>query len=60
MKKKLQEGYSFCKECKGTGATPDYMDCRNSSNNCCGGCDWVYKECPECDGYGQIEIDEDE
>lgn len=49
-----------CKECKGTGAVPDYMDCRNSSSNCCGGCDWVYKECPDCDSSGEIEIDEEE
>lgn len=49
-----------CKECEGTGAVPDYIDCRNSSNNCCGGCDWVHKECPECDGSGEIETDEEE
>ena len=42
-----------CEECDGTGKV-DVMNCKNQSNECCGGC---YKEveCEDCDGSGKFQ-----
>lgn len=56
----MTEGYKICGTCDGDGAIPLYQKCNNNSNECCGGCDYEYRECPDCYGSGEIEIDEDE
>ena len=42
-----------CEECNGTGIV-EVMNCKNQSNECCGGC---YKdaECDMCEGSGTYE-----
>lgn len=56
----MTEGYKICGTCDGDGAIPLYQKCNNNSNECCGGCDYEYRECPDCYGYGEKEINEDE
>ena len=43
-----------CEECQGTGIV-EVMNCKNQSNECCGGC---YKdaECDMCEGSGIFEF----
>lgn len=51
------EDYSItieCDECHGDG-TQEVRDCRNWSNECCGGC-FVDVECQQCKGTGTIEV----
>lgn len=51
-----------CPECRGEGEV--WEDTSHSCNyqpwqECCGGCG-DYVKCDECDGTGEIEIDEEE
>ena len=43
-----------CDKCEGNGEF-DVMNCKNNSNECCGGC-YIKKDCDKCDMSGQIEI----
>ena len=44
-----------CQECLGTGKI-EKLICTKPVSECCGGC-YTYKECPNCDGEGEIEED---
>ena len=47
-----------CQECLGTGKI-EKLICTKPVSECCGGC-YKYKECPNCDGEGEIEVEIDE
>ena len=47
-----------CPECLGTGKIENLI-CTNPVSECCGGC-YTYKECSNCDGTGEVEIEVDE
>jgi len=45
-----------CETCEGTG-TLERMNCRNGSNDCCGGC-YIEVTCEDCLGYGFTELED--
>jgi hypothetical protein len=46
-----------CNQCNGEGYTVDPTgNCRNNSNECCGGCDKNI-HCDHCNGVGEIEVE---
>jgi transcription elongation factor Elf1 len=48
-----------CPDCNGEGVHIDPTgNCRNNSNECCGGCDKEY-DCETCLGYTDIYVFED-
>jgi len=51
--------YVICEECEGSGAVEIGPVCDMPASMCCGGCTVICK-CENCDGYGEIESDEDE
>ena len=44
-----------CPECLGTGKI-EKLICTKPVSECCGGC-YTYKECSNCDGEGEIEVE---
>lgn len=52
----MDDKYIECENCN--EGMMDIMDCKDWSNECCGGC---YKtvRCDECNGTGLIEIEEE-
>ena len=47
-----------CTECLGTGKI-EKLICTKPVSECCGGC-YTYKECSNCDGEGEIEVEIEE
>ena len=47
-----------CKECLGTGKI-EKLICTKPVSECCGGC-YTYKECSNCGGSGEVEIEIEE
>ena len=47
-----------CQECLGTGKI-EKLICTKPVSECCGGC-YAYKECSNCDGEGEIEVEIEE
>jgi RecJ-like exonuclease len=46
-----------CPHCQGKGYHTDYTgNCKNNSNNCCGGCEKEI-ECNNCQGSGLLDVD---
>ena len=45
-----------CQECLGTGKI-EKLICTKPVSECCGGC-YTYKECYNCGGSGEVEIEE--
>ena len=48
-----------CEMCGGSGIVSVYRGCNQMPSNCCGGCTEDV-DCPECYGYGIVEVDEEE
>lgn len=44
-----------CQECLGTGKI-EKLICTKPVSECCGGC-YTYKECSNCGGSGEVEIE---
>ena len=44
-----------CPECLGTGKI-EKLICTKPVSECCGGC-YTYKECSNCGGEGEIEVE---
>ena len=44
-----------CQECLGTGKI-EKLICTKPVSECCGGC-YTYKECYNCEGSGEVEIE---
>lgn len=47
-----------CEYCDGKGSREVSAECFQPAWNCCGGCT-EFIECPECDGYGYVEIEDE-
>ena len=47
-----------CQECLGTGKI-EKLICTKPVSECCGGC-YTYKECSNCEGSGEVEIEIEE
>ena len=47
-----------CQECLGTGKI-EKLICTKPVSECCGGC-YTYKECSNCVGSGEVEIEIEE
>ena len=47
-----------CQECLGTGKI-EKLICTKPVSECCGGC-YTYKECSNCGGSGEVEIEIEE
>lgn len=48
-----------CETCRGSGIVSLYRGCNQLPSNCCGGCEDDI-DCPDCFGYGIIEVEVDE
>lgn len=50
----------MCKNCDGEGKiVENYKACDTPASECCGGCEFNKNICPECNGTGEVDYDEE-